>query len=240
MARNVLPIRNNVVWAECCTESVYKIDEASNSLAARSGGSNDYFSRRYTRASPINRNIKPTHTYDYNSTGIITVSDQLQKVNTKTRAEDPLLGDAHRLNNDGIYLAKGKIRIYSKRVSASFEDTSAFHQANITGPWAPRIHSPNNSVRPFTLSSHSTCTDRISTSNRHIQLVQIESLHQTFDYNTQVNLSKTEKLDLIWWITNPPSLGGSPILPPTADRTISSDASKIGWGASWGKFRTRG
>jgi hypothetical protein len=43
---------------------------------------------------------------------------------------------------------------------------------------------------------------------RHIQLVQIESLHQTSDYNTQVNLSKKAKLDLIWWITNLPSLGG--------------------------------
>jgi hypothetical protein len=75
---------------------------------------------------------------------------------------------------------------------------------------------------------------------RHIQLVQIESLHQTSDYNTQVNLSKKAKLDLIWWITNLPSLGESPILPLTADLTISSDASKIGWGASWGKFRTGG
>jgi hypothetical protein len=75
---------------------------------------------------------------------------------------------------------------------------------------------------------------------RHIQLVQIESLHQTSDYNTQVNLSKKAKLDLIWWITNLPSLGGSPILPLTADLTISSDASKIGWGASWGIFRTGG
>lgn len=37
-----------------------------------------------------------------------------------------------------------------------------------------------------------------------------------------------------------PSLGGSPILPVTADLTISSDASKIGWGASWGKLRTGG
>jgi hypothetical protein len=43
---------------------------------------------------------------------------------------------------------------------------------------------------------------------RDIQLVQIESLHQTSDYNTQVHLSKKAKLDLIWWITNLPSLGG--------------------------------
>ena len=51
--------------------------------------------------------------------------------------------------------------------------------------------------------------------------------------------SKEAKLDLNWWIANLSSLGGSPILPMTADWTISSDASKIGWGASWGKTTNR-
>ena len=55
---------------------------------------------------------------------------------------------------------------------------------------------------------------------RHIQLLQIESLRRTCDFDTQVNLSKEAKLDLIWWTNNLPSLGGSPILPPTADLTI--------------------
>ena len=45
---------------------------------------------------------------------------------------------------------------------------------------------------------------------------------------------------MIWWTNNLPSLRGSPILPPTADLTISSDASKIGWAASWGTVRTGG
>ena len=75
---------------------------------------------------------------------------------------------------------------------------------------------------------------------RHLQLLQIESLHRSSDYNTQVSLSKDAKLDVNWWITNLPSLGGSPILPLTADLTISSDASKIGWGAAWGNRRTGG
>ena len=75
---------------------------------------------------------------------------------------------------------------------------------------------------------------------RHIQLLQIESLRRTCDFDTQVNLSKEAKLDLIWWTNNLPSLRGSPILPPTADLTISSDASKLGWGASWGTVRTGG
>jgi hypothetical protein len=75
---------------------------------------------------------------------------------------------------------------------------------------------------------------------RHLQLVQIESLRETSDYDRRVNLSNGARLDLNWWITNLPSQKGSPILPLIADLTISSDASKIGWGASWGKLRTGG
>ena len=55
---------------------------------------------------------------------------------------------------------------------------------------------------------------------RHIQLLQIESLRRTCDFDTQVNLSKEAKLDLIWWTNNLPSLRGSSIRPPTADLTI--------------------
>ena len=75
---------------------------------------------------------------------------------------------------------------------------------------------------------------------RHILLLQIESLRRTCDFDTRVNFSKEAKLDLIWWTNNLPSLRGSPILPPTADLTISSDASKIRWGESWGTVRTGG
>ena len=226
MARNVLPIRNNAVWSECCTESVYKIDEASNSLAARSGCSNDYFSRRYTRASPINRNIKPTHTYDYKSTGIIRVSDQLQKVNTNTHAEDLFLGMLIDSTTMEFILPKEK----SENILRECRHLLKTHQPSIRQ--ISRVLGLLEFTRPAIWSA--------PLHYRHIQLVQIESLHQTSDYNTQVNLSKKAKLDLIWWITNLPSLGGSPILPLTADLTISSDASKIGWGASWGKFRTGG
>ena len=115
----------------------------------------------------------------------------------------------------------------SKRASESFEDTTTFHQANITSSRSPRIHSSSHLVSSLTLSPYSVVTDRVS-------------LRRTSNFDTQVNLSKEAKLDLIWWTNNLPSLRGSPILPPTPDLTISSDVSKIGWGASWGTIRTGG
>ena len=164
MARTALPIRNNAIWPERGTTSIHKINEARNSLATRSGCSNDYFSRRHTCSRSNNRYIKPTRTYDHKSTRVIRISDQLQKVNSCSNTENPLFGDAHRLVNDGICFANGQIRKDSKRVSESFEDTTSFHQTNITGSRPPRIHSSSHLVCPLTLSPYPAVTDRVSTS----------------------------------------------------------------------------
>ena len=61
-------------------------------------------------------------------------------------------------------LPTDKIRRYSKRVSESFEDTTTFHQTNITGSRPPGIHSSSHLVCPLTLSPYPAVTDRVSTS----------------------------------------------------------------------------
>ena len=73
-----LPVCNHAVRSTCGTKSVHKINETRNSLAKRPGCSNDDFSRRYTCARSNNRNNKLTRTYDYKSTTVIRVFDQLQ------------------------------------------------------------------------------------------------------------------------------------------------------------------
>ena len=55
-----------------------------------------------------------------------------------------------------------------------------------------------------------------------------------------MDLTPSAKSDLSWWVTTLQTPQGSPIVPPIADLTISSDASKQGWGASWGSQRTGG
>jgi hypothetical protein len=45
-----------------------------------------------------------------------------------------------------------------------------------------------------------------------------------------ISLTLTAKTDLAWWITALQIQQGSRIIPPSADLTISSDASKQGWG----------
>ena len=75
---------------------------------------------------------------------------------------------------------------------------------------------------------------------RQLQELQISSLKRWSDYDQQILLTRPAKADLLWWINNLHLLKGSRILPPTADITITSDASKMGWGASMGTLTTGG
>ena len=100
------------------------------------------------------------------------------------------------LLNDGICFAERQKREYPRGVSISFADETAFYQANIVGVGPPGVYSPGHLWSPL--------------HNCHLQLLQIESLHRSSNYNTQVSLSKDGKLDVNSWITNLPSLGGKP------------------------------
>ena len=75
---------------------------------------------------------------------------------------------------------------------------------------------------------------------RQLQTLQINALQRWANYNAPVYLTPSAKSDLSWWVTTLQTPQGSPIVLPIADLTISSDASKQGWGASWGSQRTRG
>ena len=75
---------------------------------------------------------------------------------------------------------------------------------------------------------------------RQLQTLQINALQRWANYNAPVDLTPSVKSDLSWWVTTLQTPQGSPIVPPIADLTISSDASKQGWGASWGSQRTGG
>ena len=75
---------------------------------------------------------------------------------------------------------------------------------------------------------------------RQLQTLQINALQRWANYNAPVDLTPSAKSDLSWWVTALQTPQGSPTVPPIADLTISSDASKQGWGASCGSQRTGG
>ena len=76
---------------------------------------------------------------------------------------------------------------------------------------------------------------------RHLQscLIQQVALNKG-SYQGTVLLDPQAREDLQWWITNIKRVNGSPIHPPATEMVITSDASKMGWGATFGNLSTNG
>ena len=76
---------------------------------------------------------------------------------------------------------------------------------------------------------------------RHLQALLIRGLAESnHNYTTQVPLTLQAKGELTWWLQNLAKVNGSPIIHPTPDLTIFTDASLTGWGAVCGNSQTNG
>ena len=89
-----------------------------------------------------------------------------------------------------------------------------------------------------------SCRPAIRLASLHYRRLQSSLIQQVTlnngPYQGTVNLNKIARKKLHWWIANIHQLNGSPICPPTTEMTITSDASKIGWGVTCGNLSTRG
>ena len=76
---------------------------------------------------------------------------------------------------------------------------------------------------------------------RHLQscLIRQVALNKG-SYQGTVLLDHLALEELQWWITNIKQVNGSPIQPPATEMMITSDASKMGWGATCGNLSTNG
>ena len=76
---------------------------------------------------------------------------------------------------------------------------------------------------------------------RHLQscLIQQVALNNG-SYQGTVLLDPLALGELQWWITNIKRANGSPIHPPATEMVITSDASKMGWSATYGNLSTNG
>ena len=75
---------------------------------------------------------------------------------------------------------------------------------------------------------------------RRLQMAQIEFIIRFQSYDTTVTLPASCREEVQWWIHNLQNNNSKPNIMPPPDLTITSDASKIGWGATCNTARTGG
>ena len=76
---------------------------------------------------------------------------------------------------------------------------------------------------------------------RYLQALLIRGLNQmNHNYEAPVSLCSQSLGEINWWLQNLETVNGSPIITPSSDLTIFTDASLTGWGAACGNIKTHG
>ena len=75
---------------------------------------------------------------------------------------------------------------------------------------------------------------------RHLQMTHIRGLLVNKSYQAKVALNSECLLELRWWISQMQSWNGKSMISAGPDLTLTSDASKRGWGATLGSERAQG
>ena len=76
---------------------------------------------------------------------------------------------------------------------------------------------------------------------RYLQALLIRGLNQmNHNYEAPVSLCSQSLGEINWWLQNLETVNGSPIITPSSDLTIFTDASLTGWGAACGNIQTNG
>ena len=75
---------------------------------------------------------------------------------------------------------------------------------------------------------------------RGLQALKNKVFAASRSFETMVSLNEEATMELWWWVGMLRAWNGRPILPPTPDLIIETDASLLGWGAASGQMSTGG
>ena len=91
------------------------------------------------------------------------------------------------------------------------------------------------------LESHRLAVWQAPLHFRYLQALLIRGLNQmNHNYEAPVSLCSQFPGEINWWIQNLETVNGSPIITPSSDLAIFTDASLRGWGAACGNIKTNG
>ena len=228
LAKQSLPIQSDALWTKCSSQSIHEAIKTGRSLASRPGNPSNNILRRHSDNGFLCGISKTTQTNNYSPPGIIRVPDKLRQVNVNPNSKDSIPRVVDRFYTNVVHSARNKNHVNSQSMSTACQQTTTNYSRSLTGTRPTRILPTGSVVSTVTLSSASR------TSNKFTETVV------RLQYDQQILLTRPAKSDLLWWINNLHLLKGSRILPPTADITITSDASKMGWGASMGTLTSEG
>ena len=231
LARPNLPVSSLTVRTKHGTTNIYETAKACGSLSSHSKYQTSHLPGRHTNYRVVSTNTKGTHSAGNRATSKPRLYHQLREV-----AVDP-------------YSSTRVPRVLDKLENNPTSDTQYLPQTKVAK--VLDLCKPLLKENPISLHLLAqlqgfleSCRQAVWLAPlhfRHLQscLIQQVALNKG-SYQGTVLLDPQAREELQWWITNIKRVNGSLIHPPATEMVITSDASKMGWGATFGNLSTNG
>ena len=223
MGRRDLRIPMSPIRTEQCSEGFHQANEASDGATETSGSALSHLPGRSTEYGPVERGGWQRNPEDSVSSPTTGVPGELGEITAHPISEGQLPGFHPMLPDNDHIPPRGKDQEDHGIVLRAAEEVEGVSEGLIG-----RMSAAILAILPAPLCY------------RGLQRLKNETFASSQSYETIVSLDERAVEELIWWTQQVQHWNGRPILTPTPDITVETDASLLGWGAVSGETRTGG
>ena len=214
--RRGLSIPMPLLRSGTCSQAVYKVDENSNCHSAKDQHKSDSLPGRYIiNGQKLGGNSGGKGHFDFLASKSRFLN-QSKKVSTPTSSTDRVFGSQCRFSKDGIEFAIRKSEQNNLPMQGFIRSESGVDSTANKASGKINLHSSSCSPSPTSLQTYPKGSNKESSIKR--------------SYQAYIVLSEKVKEEITWWMENLRLCNGKSLLTISPNLTISSDASKIGWG----------
>ena len=227
VGKQSIPVLFSSVRSEHCTVSVYSPHETSSRFPEETGCSPNLVPGRYAHNwfdPSRSQRLYPDGCESPKSAG---VHNQPGQIGSNPNSGYNISRVYNQFNNHAFHS--------TLRESAEITDTLPTDSFELEG--SPSNPGPTSGS--FGILSPSRVASPLHF--RYLQALLIRGLNQmNHNYEAPVSLCSQSLGEINWWLQNLETVNGSPIITPSSDLTIFTDASLTGWGAACGNIQTNG
>ena len=220
---NDIRVSVSPLWPQQCPQGIYKVDETSDGAPETARNSECDIPGRYLIDGRVETGVGTMDTGDLRLLGFRINWEKSQLVPTQVITYLGFIIDVTRM----------KLTLPEEKVQQIITDCqSATNKGRVTvrelSKLIGRMSATMLAVLPAPLCY------------RGLQQLKNRAFATSQSYETTVTLTKEAIVELRWWTRMLRDWNGRPILPPTPDLIIETDASLLGWGAASAQGSTGG
>ena len=214
------------IWIRPSSSQIHKDIQASSSISPKEGHAPDYVHRRHNNPESESTGSDKGQGYSDFQSPVFGLCDKLGEVTSGTNSEIGISLHVDRLCNYDSVLPERKLVTIIQKCQCLLSKTVV------------TIREVSELISMLSADARAVLSAPLH--YWRLQMTQIEALLESQSYNSLITLPQPCREELNWWIHNVRQCNGKSVTNTIADLTVTSDASKVAWGASCGKVSTGG